>query len=86
MKRNYKIPDKEDWTFQLSQVEMVLKEVRKAKIAINSEMINLKVREIQGENLGTEISACHRKELENRMGELALLEQKKKLEEFIYKE
>jgi len=85
MRRKIKISDKEDWKYQLSQVEMVLKEVQKQKIAINSEMINLKVREIQGENLGTEISACHRKELENRMGELALLKQKIKLKESIYK-
>jgi hypothetical protein len=83
MKRKYKIPDKDDWKYQLSQVDMVLKEVRNQKIVINNEMINLKVREIQGENLGTETSACHRKELENRMGELALLKQKKKLEDAI---
>lgn len=75
----HKTPDINDWKFQLGQVEKVLKEVKKDKININNEMIELKVREIQGENVGTEISACKKKLLENRMGELALEAQMEKL-------
>jgi hypothetical protein len=68
----------------LEQVLKVQSEVKQQQIQANQEFIDLKLRSIRtGEDLGTEISACKKKELNIKMAILALAEQRKSLEEAI---
>jgi hypothetical protein len=89
MKHKFVLPNDPEkrvqiWNESLEQVEIAQKEVAQEKIKVNQEIINLKLRQIQeGIELTSELSACHKRELDVRKVELALIRQRKKLEEAI---
>lgn len=71
------------WKEQLTQVKSSQKDVFIEKIKISQEAISLRLKELQGKEVLAEMSACRKKELDARMGELALIEQEKALEKAI---
>ena len=73
------IKKKNIWKKQLVEVKKSQKDVFLEKIKVNQEMISLKLKELQGNEVLTEISACHKKELDARMGELVLIAQENSL-------
>lgn len=68
---------------QLRQINDELPKILLQKMQISQEMLILRAREKAGHEVGSEISACHRKELHVRMAELAAGRQRKKLQEAI---
>ena len=88
MRQIYILPEDQNqriavWTEQLGRLQAAQKEAIQERIAINNDMIALQVRAFQGEEVGSEMSACHKRELENRMGTLAMKKQKERLLEAI---
>jgi hypothetical protein len=88
MRQIYQLPDDLQqkiaiWSEQLARLQAAQKEAIADKIAINNDMIALQVRAFRGEEVGSEMSACHKRELENRMGSLAMMKQKERLLEAI---
>lgn len=67
------------WQKMLSEVDGELSNVAILKMQIAQDMAALQIRAMKGEELGTEISACHKRELQARMAELALGQQKEEL-------
>lgn len=88
MRLKYKLPDDPAkriaiWTDQLNELAGELSKIRVSKMQIAQNMLILRAREAAGQEVGSEISACRRQELHTRMGELAAMRQKEKLENAI---
>jgi hypothetical protein len=71
------------WQRSLQRVDTAELQVNIESIEIQQQVIALELRMIAGENLGSERSLLRRAELENRMKQLCLVEQRAKLKEAI---